>query len=110
MNHNYGNGDLISIDLYCPACNLKTWDTLPKVEATYDNRWDCPSCGASQSVKRIPSAPMVMKASYPSGTKRSGFQELKEANNLRAEISGLPPTERAKAESEINRLEQRKDK
>jgi hypothetical protein len=53
---------------------------------------------------------MVMKASYPSGTKRSGFQELKEANNLRAEISGLPPVERAKAESEINRLEQRKDK
>jgi hypothetical protein len=53
---------------------------------------------------------MVMKASYPSGTKRSGFEELKEANNLRAEISGLPPTERAKAESEINRLEQRKDK
>lgn len=110
MSHNYGNGDLISIDLYCPACNLKTWDTLPKAEATYENRWDCPSCGTSQSVKRIPSAPMVAKASYPDGYKRKGFQDLKEANYLRTEIAGLQFAERAKAESEINRLEQRKDK
>ena len=110
MSHNYGNGDLISIDLYCPACNLKTWDTLPKAEATYENRWDCPSCGASQSVKRIPSAPMVAKASYPDGYKRKGFQDLKEANHLRTEIAGLQFAERGKAESEIDRLEQRSPK
>ena len=109
-DHKYGSGDLLSIDLYCPECNLKSWDTLPKSEATYEVRWDCPNCGASQSVKRIPSAPMVAKASYPDGHKRKGFQELKEANHLRTELAGLPGQERAKAEREIDRLEQRTPK
>jgi len=106
-NHSYGSGDLISIDLYCPECNLKTWDTLPKSEATYENRWDCPSCGATQSVKRIPSAPMVAKASYPDGYKRRGFQDLKEAANLEVERMSMPLAERTQVKSEIDRLEQR---
>lgn len=110
MSHEYGNGTLISVDLWCETCNTRTVTTMRRSEASYENRWNCDQCREFNTVKRVPSAPMVMKASYPSGTKRSGFQELKEANNLRAEISGLPPVERAKAESEINRLEQRKDK
>ena len=109
-DHKYGSGDLLSIDLYCPECNLKTWDTLPKSEATYEARWDCPSCGASQSVKRIPSAPMVAKASYPDGYKRKGFQDLKEAARLEVEKIGMPLAERAQVKSEIDRLEQRSPK
>ena len=110
MTHSYGNGDLISIDLYCPECNLKTWDTLPKPEATYENRWDCPSCGAKQSVKRIPSAPMVAKASYPDGYKRKGFQDLQEAARLEVEKINLPLEQRAQVKHEIDRLEQRSPK
>jgi len=109
-DHKYGSGDLLSIDLWCSECNLKSWDTLPKVEATYETRWDCPSCYEVASVRRIPSAPMVSKASYPDGYKRKGFQELKEASRLQAEIAGLRPAERAKAQGEIDRLEQRTPK
>ena len=107
MTHSYGNGDLISIDLYCPECNLKSWDTLPKLEATYENRWDCPSCKTKASVKRIPSAPMVAKASFPDGYKRKGFQDLKEAARLEVEKINLSMAERAQVKSEIDRLEQR---
>lgn len=106
-DHKYGSGDLLSIDLYCPECNLKTWDTLPKAEASYEARWDCPSCGAGKSVKRIPSAPMVAKASYPDGYKRKGFAELLEASNLQSEISGLKGEDKIKMSTEIAKLEGR---
>lgn len=107
--HKYGSGDLISIDLYCTECNTKSWGTFPKVDATYENRWDCKHCEAGQSVKRIPSSPMVAKASYPDGYKRAGFQELKEASKLRVDSSsGLSPQDTAKVNHEIDRLEKRK--
>lgn len=109
-DHKYGSGDLLSIDLYCPECNQRSWDTLPKSEATYEARWDCPNCGASQSVKRIPSAPNVMRASFPSGYKRAGFQEMKEAAALEVERMSMPTEQRAKVKSEIDRLEQRSPK
>jgi hypothetical protein len=53
---------------------------------------------------------MVAKASFPDGYKRAGFQELKEANRLREDISGLKPEDRAKVTREIDRLEQRPPK
>lgn len=107
--HKYGNGELISIDLYCPECNTRSWDTVPKDTASYETRWDCPDCGAVASLKRIPSAPMVLKASFPSGYKRTGFQDLKEAAELRIDVAGIKPEDRDKINSEINRLEGRKE-
>jgi len=107
--HKYGSGDLISIDLYCPECNTRSWSTVPKTEASYENRWDCPVCHTGQSVKRIPSSPMVAKASYPDGYKRAGFEELKEASKLRIDSSsGLSAEDSAKVNHEIDRLEKRK--
>ena len=106
--HNYGN--YLTIDLWCEACNKRYVTTLLRVEATYENRWDCPECSGEQTVKRIPSAPNVMRASYPTGYKRAGFQEMKEAAALQVELAGLPGQERAKAEREIDRLEQRTPK
>lgn len=103
--HKYGQ--LISIDLWCPECNARTWATLSKAEATYEARWDCHDCGAAASLKRIPSAPMVAKASFPDGYKRAGFQELKEANRLREEVSGFKVEDRIKVNKEIDRLEGR---
>ena len=103
--HHYGN--YLTVDLWCEACNKRYVTTLLRAEATYENRWDCSDCSGEQTVKRIPSAPMVAKASYPDGYKRKGFQELKEANHLRTELAGLPGQERAKAEREIDRLESR---
>jgi len=105
--HRYGSGELISIDLYCPDCNTRSWDTVPRELANYEHRWDCPDCAASQSVRRIPSAPMVAKASYPDGYKRKGFAELLEASNLQSEISGLKGEDKVKMSNEIAKLEGR---
>lgn len=106
--HKYGSGDLLSIDLWCFECNARTWATLSRAEASYEARWDCTDCGSLQSIKRIPSAPMVAKASFPDGYKRAGFQELKEANRLREEVSSLGIEDRTKVNQEIDRLEKRK--
>jgi transposase-like protein len=106
--HRYGSGDLLSIDLWCPECKARSWVTIPKTEASYEARWDCPDCGAAASLKRIPSAPMVAKASYPDGYKRAGFQELKEASSLRVDSSaGLSAEDTVKVNREIDRLEGR---
>jgi hypothetical protein len=40
--------------------------------------------------------------------KRKGFSDLLEANDLHAEISGLPLAEREKVQGEIDRLEGRR--
>jgi hypothetical protein len=110
MSHGYGNGSLISIDLYCEHCSSRIAATVSRDNATYENRWDCPICSTENGMKRVPSAPMVAKASFPDGYKRAGFQELKEANRLREDISGLKPEDRAKVTREIDRLEQRPPK
>ena len=106
--HNYGN--MLTIDLWCEHCGTRSIVTMLRAEATYEARWDCVECGGEQAVKRVPSAPMVAKASYPDGYKRKGFQELKEANHLRIEASNLKPSDQIKVTTEINRLEQRTQK
>lgn len=104
--HNYGN--YLTIDIWCEACNKRYVTTLLRAEATYENRWDCLDCHTERGVKRVPSAPMVAKASFPDGYKRAGFQELKEASKLRVESSsGLSLEDTAKVNKEINRLEGR---
>ena len=56
--------------------------------AKYEERDNqvCPEC--STPVTRQISAPNVMRASYPDGTKRKGFQDLKEAAKLNREAAG----------------------
>ena len=98
----------ISIDMKCDNCGEYYVNTLDRGEATYENRWHCIECGHKESVRRIPSAPAVMKASYPMGTKRKGFAELKEANDIMTELSGLSSEDREKAQTEIDRLEGRR--
>lgn len=110
MTHEYGNGTLISIDLLCELCNTRTPVTMRRSEATYENRWNCDSCREFNTVKRVPSAPMVAKASYPDGYKRKGFQDLKEAARLEVEKVNLPLEQRTQVKHEIDRLEQRVSK
>lgn len=98
----------ITIDMKCFECEQHYVNTLDRNEATYDQRWHCPECGHPDSVRRIPSAPTILRASYPMGTKRKGFEDLKEANELQVEISGLPLAEREKVQGEIDRLEGRR--
>jgi hypothetical protein len=99
---------VISIDIKCFDCEQYFVTTLDREEATWEARWDCPECGTEGNVRRVPSAPNVMRASYPMGVKRQGFSDLLEANDLHAEISGLPLAEREKVQGEIDRLEGRR--
>lgn len=107
MTHLYGSGQLISIDFYCDACQQRSWDTIPKKEATYDNRWDCNTCGGVSTIKRIPSATRVHTRTFPDGYKRAGFEDLKEAAKLEIELNGAQTPEQAKLKREINKLSSR---
>jgi len=97
----------ISIDLKCFNCEQYYVDTFDREEATYEARWECAECG-EQDVRRIPSAPNVMKASYPMGVKRKGFEDLLEANDIMTELAGMDSAQREIAQQEIDRLESRR--
>lgn len=42
---------------------------------------ECPECGTIK-LYRVPSIPMVLKASYPDGHKRSGWEDMKATARL----------------------------
>lgn len=68
-----------------------------------DKPHPCPECGAA-SPKSF-GVPRIATASLPDGTKRRGFQELKEAERIRREMYNLPEKKREKHKQEIKRLE-----
>lgn len=94
---------MITIDLLCFECQARYVSTVSREEATYEARHDCPSCGKSNSVGRIPSAPTVLKASWPDGHK--GSQDLKEAARLRVLAADMDSLDRQGVAKEISKLE-----
>lgn len=99
---------MISIDALCEECGCRYIYTLERNEATYEARWPCTACDSDESVKRVPSAPPILRASYHMGKKRPELEKLKQADSLREEISGLSNEDRVTVEKEINKLEGRK--
>jgi hypothetical protein len=71
--------------------------------ATYENRFSCLQCG-EPTAKRVPSAPNVLKASWPMGRTSAASQDLKEASRLRVEAASAPPEIKSQIEAEANRL------
>lgn len=62
------------------------------------------------AMKRIfKSAPGQMNVALPDGTKRKGFQELKEAAKLETEAMDNRPEERNRIMKEVNKLKKTKD-
>ena len=98
----------ISIDTLCEDCGARDSMTLPRSEATYEARWGCLDCLLSNSVKRVPSSPMVLKASYPDGHRSRHSQDLKEAARLDVEMASLPGDKRAGVAKEIAKLKSTK--
>ncbi len=95
----------ITIDRWCEVCGHRYVDTLTRDEATYENRWDCVTCSGQSSVKRIPSGPKVLVASWPDGLKRSSTEDLKLASKMRVEAASAPPEEKKMMEKEASKLE-----
>lgn len=94
---------LISITLLCESCGSSYAETMERELATYENRFNCSHCGEPVA-KRIPSAPNVLKASWPMGRTTSTSQDLKEASRLRVEAASAPPETKKQIEAEASRL------
>ena len=73
---------MISYDFNCKNCHLDFIEYL-----SYDKRdlpIECPDCGPGSVATRVFRTVNNLKASFPDGHKRAGFQELKADAALRA--------------------------
>lgn len=91
---------LFAIDVRCQDCN-HVWDSLIQ-RSERDSQWPCPECGGMG--KRAVSAPMVMTASYPEGTKRKGWADLKEASKLKIESANSRDDKKREIAKEIRKM------
>jgi hypothetical protein len=89
----------LSIDVRCTDCET-VWNELATDEELEKNEWTCDNCGGIGS--RTMSAPTVLQASYPDGTKRKGFEDLKKAAKLETQMYNLPPNKRGEIKKEIH--------
>ena len=90
-----------SISVRCQDCN-EVWGELVERSEESEARFTCPVCGGEG--KKTICAPAVLQASYPDGTKRKGFQELKEAAKLESKMYELPYEKRKEIRKEIKKI------
>ena len=89
-----------SRDLLCKDCTAR-WNEVVDREDR-DKVAECPSCG-KMSGRRTISAPMVLMASYPDGTRRFD-PRVKEAARLQVEAASKSGSTKADLQKEINKL------
>lgn len=66
----------------------------------------CPGCGTPIDVMRVPSAPAILKASFPDGRKRQDSWYIgKEAADIRKSGFGKSPKKRDETEKQAKALE-----
>ena len=68
----------------CEQCDHVT-DGFYRLSETRPDQVPCESCG--EQAQYTLAAPLVMRASYPDGTKRKGFGDLKEASKINKMIA-----------------------
>ena len=98
---------ILSIDTLCETCFIEANLFVDRDHAAdWDYRWDCDERGAP-TVKRVMSAPMVLRASYHDGYKRGpDYQMLKEVAKLKkqaANVGGSAKRELEQAAAQIRR-------
>jgi hypothetical protein len=98
---------ILSIDTICESCFVEENLFVDRdLASNWDHRWECDHCGEA-SVKRVMSAPMVLRASYHDGYKRGGdYQMLKEVAKLKkqaANVGGSAKKELEQAAAQIKR-------
>lgn len=91
-----------SYDYKCKSCEYTFVDIVSYDDR--DNIQECPDCGAVNAFRFYGKMPGVTRASYVDGTKRKGFDTLKEVNKLEIEKADLPPEKRTDINKEIKRL------
>jgi hypothetical protein len=92
---------LLSIDILCAQCGLSSALVVEREEK--DDSWECPDCGGEMK-RAFLTPPAIMQRSFPDGTKRTGFQDLKEALRLESEAYDMPVNRRAEIGREIKKL------
>lgn len=88
-------------DYKCTGCEITVVEFRSYEER--DLGGQCDICHAPR-VRAFNSAPGQMNTALPDGTKRKGFETLKEAAKLEAESFDSRPAERKILEGEINKL------
>lgn len=92
----------ISRDFRCGKCGAE-WDELVLREHQ-DDLQPCPACGVTEGKRCMRKPPGITKESFVDGTKRKGFQELKEANKLTMEMYNKPVEQRKEIQKEITNI------
>lgn len=96
-----------AIDLRCRECD-EVWDSLVPKEEAERTDWPCPACQKAAGF-RIPSAPNRTKRTFIDGTKRPGFQKLREQDAIeRAMEQTQKPADKFKLVQERERIYQTK--
>lgn len=86
-------------DYYCEPCHE---DRILQVKYEQRDMVDCPVC--CEPMKRQVSMPMNLRASYPDGMRRKGWQDLKEASKLNVDAAGARAKEKAEIKKEIRKI------
>jgi len=73
-----------SMDIRCSNCNY-VWDEIVLREDKEKGDFPCPDCGEHKG-ERTMSVPNHMKRALPDGTKRAGFQKLREQDKIEREM------------------------
>ena len=95
-------------DYLCNKCGEKTEWLVNTSDPDWDNPKDCMKCGRGKC-HRAPSSPPVQKASFVDGTKRAGYEDIKQAAILEAKAAGARGEEKtgllkeAKARKKVKR-------
>lgn len=96
-----------SIDIQCKHCDF-AWDEVVLREEKDREDFECPACNEKKG-RRIMSKPNVLKASFPDGTKRAGFQKLREQDKIERALSDArTPQEKLKIAQERDKIHQKK--
>ena len=96
--------NLKSISMICKNCEY-VWPILVnrEDELLIDKEDEiCEQCG-SQGEKTV-AAPTVLRASFPDGTKRKNFADLREVSKLRKQMYNTPPDKRGEFKKAIKEI------
>lgn len=87
-------------DYLCIPCSLIFDELIEHEDRT--KAVPCPDCDSS--AEPVQSMPVVLRRTFPDGTRREGFREAAEASRLEAESFELPESERGEHQREIDAL------
>ena len=96
-----------SIDIQCSECG-HVWDEVILKSEKDRKDFPCPNC-EKEAGHRIPSAPNSMKRALPDGTKRAGFQKLREQDAIERQMENTRSgKDKLKMAQERDRIYQKK--